>query len=547
MFYTKYRPQKFTDLEQPNEIAQALMNQIKAKKTVHAYLFTGPRGIGKTTTARILAKALNCENLSSEGDVCATCSNCLAIQNHSFLDLIEIDAASNRGIDDIRDLKDKVKLAPSGGKNKIYIIDEVHMLTNEAFNALLKTLEEPPKHAIFILCTTEYQKVPETIRSRCQIFRFKRAPKKQIVNKLQRIAVEEKVTIELHTLEQIALSSEGGFRDAETLLQQIIESGMNGLSKNTLEDGDALSFATLTLTGASNKILLEHISKVQASGFDLLVWVLDVVKAFRDIMYVKMGFTADYLDVTTETFASMLDLANETDEGLLVRAVELFSDAHVKVKSYPMPQIPVELACLKLSIVDTQSTDAKKPPIEHKPTPSSSSKAGGSESAKESAIPSKEKSSVESEKANNVVEATIVVEASETVKNVAEDREVRERWNEVLQHVESANSSIASLLRLCRLQSLQGNVLLLEVDYKFHKERLETSRNRLLVESAFKQVLGYALVISCLVAQTPVSRSNSESKALSNNLTDMNIRVPSTEEVYAGKNAVDIFDGALPL
>ena len=188
MYYTKYRPQTFKEIQRPNDIADALMQQIKTDKTVHAYLFTGPRGIGKTTVARLLAKGLSCINLSKEGDVCGKCAFCLAVQNGNLIDLIEIDAASNRGIDDIRDLKEKVRLLPVEGKKKIYIIDEVHMLTNEAFNALLKTLEEPPKHAVFILCTTEFHKVPETIKSRCQVFKFKRPTRGQIVEKLKRIA-----------------------------------------------------------------------------------------------------------------------------------------------------------------------------------------------------------------------------------------------------------------------------------------------------------------------------------------------------------------------
>ena len=162
MYYTKYRPQKFSEIFKSNDAVTALPNQVKSKKLVHAYLFVGPRGTGKTTTARILAKAINCDNLTDDGDACDKCASCKAIKVGSFVDLIEIDAASNRSIDDIRDLRERVKLAPISGKYKVYIIDEVHMLTPEAFNALLKTLEEPPKHVIFILATTELEKMPET-------------------------------------------------------------------------------------------------------------------------------------------------------------------------------------------------------------------------------------------------------------------------------------------------------------------------------------------------------------------------------------------------
>ena len=192
MFYLKYRPQKFSDLIAPNPVADGLVNQVKGNNVSHAYLFVGPRGTGKTTTARILAKAVNCEDIQPNGDPCDKCSNCKAITKGNFPDLIEIDAASNRGIDDIRLLRDKIGLAPSQGRTKVYIIDEVHMLTAEAFNALLKTLEEPPEHAIFILCTTEASKVIDTIKSRCQIFSFRRASVEQIVSKLEFILKNEK-------------------------------------------------------------------------------------------------------------------------------------------------------------------------------------------------------------------------------------------------------------------------------------------------------------------------------------------------------------------
>ena len=185
MFYRKYRPQKFSEISKPNDAAAALSNQITSNKTGHAYLFIGPRGTGKTTTARIFTKALNCKHLSKEGDPCDKCDSCKAITEGRFLDLIEIDAASNRGIDDIRELKDKINLTPVSAKYKVYVVDEVHMLTMEAFNALLKTLEEPPRHAVFILCTTESHKVPDTIKSRCQVFKFKRASIKQLVERLK--------------------------------------------------------------------------------------------------------------------------------------------------------------------------------------------------------------------------------------------------------------------------------------------------------------------------------------------------------------------------
>src|SRR3989344_3258806 len=291
MFYTKYRPQKFSEISQPNDVATALANQVRSKKVSHAYLFIGPRGVGKTTTARLLAKALNCENLSKTGDPCDKCDACEAIKLGNFLDLIEIDAASNRGIDDIRDLKDKIRLAPSLGKQKVYIIDEVHMLTAEAFNALLKTLEEPPAHATFILCTTEAHKAPETIKSRCQVFKFKRASVSQIVAKLEDIVLQEKIKgkVERETLEKIAKASLGGFRDAETLLQQIVEGEVDVDSFVGLSSKQNFVDFVDSLIKKDTNSALRMVNKLFEEGIDLFTWSLELAKYLRDLLFISAG------------------------------------------------------------------------------------------------------------------------------------------------------------------------------------------------------------------------------------------------------------------
>ena len=219
--YRKYRPHNFDNLVGQDYIRDTLTNALKGNRVSHAYLFSGPRGTGKTSAARLLAKALNCSNLTDGYDPCNECDFCQEINNGRLIDLIEIDAASNRGIDEVRDLKEKINFAPTRSKFKVYIIDEVHMMTKEAFNALLKTLEEPPDHVYFILATTEIHKIPETILSRCQRFDFKRINKKALMTRLSFIAQKEKIQAQDSALELITRYVDGGLRDAIGLLEQL--------------------------------------------------------------------------------------------------------------------------------------------------------------------------------------------------------------------------------------------------------------------------------------------------------------------------------------
>ncbi|OGJ54496.1 DNA polymerase III, subunit gamma and tau, partial [Candidatus Peregrinibacteria bacterium RIFOXYC2_FULL_33_13] len=222
--YRKYRPQRFFDLVGQEHIVKVLTNGVKTNNVSHAYLFCGPRGTGKTSCARIVAKVLNCTDVK-EGEPCLECNFCLDTQEGKLIDLLEIDAASNRGIDEIREIREKIKFLPTHGGKKIYIIDEVHMLTKEAFNALLKTLEEPPTHAHFILATTESHKVPETIISRCQRFDFRRINDTDIIKRLQFIAHEENIEAEEDALKLIAKNAQGGLRDAISFLEQMVDGG----------------------------------------------------------------------------------------------------------------------------------------------------------------------------------------------------------------------------------------------------------------------------------------------------------------------------------
>lgn len=532
MFYTKYRPQKFSEISKPNDTAFALMNQVKDAKVAHAYLFIGSRGTGKTTTARILAKALNCSDLSKEGDPCGKCPACESIRMGSFMDLIEIDAASNRGIDDIRDLRDKIKLAPSGGKQKVYIIDEVHMLTTEAFNALLKTLEEPPEHATFILCTTEGHKVPDTIKSRCLVFTFKRATEKQLVKKLEEILDKENIKgIPTENLLKISRASLGGFRDAETLLQQVVEGGLDVdsfLMPNSYQSH--VSFVDALIKQDAN-LALKLVNSLYDDGVDLHVWTMELVKYLRDLLFISVHAQEGLLDVTQEIYSNMEEQSAKLTSKEVVSIIELLIKAQNEIKSSPIPQLPLELAVVSICNDFTEPADNTKKALPKNPSP----------------IKDVDVESTELDGENDVDESSDNEESGEEVTTTevahVEFEELEKNWADVLKASKKYNNSVSALLKSCKLISIEGKTIMLEVFYSFHKERIETPKNRTIVEQSVEEVFGFLPIISC-----SLSKEKPQSKGLkeTGELTDYNVAVPVQSDVSDG-SLLDVFDGGLPI
>lgn len=362
--YRRYRPRKFSDVIGQNHITTTLKNQVRSGRIAHAYLLCGSRGTGKTTTAKIFARAINCPN-PMDGEPCDQCESCLGNAGDG-LDIIEIDAASNNGVDEIRDLRDKVRFTPLNGKYKIYIIDEVHMLSAGAFNALLKTLEEPPSHAVFILATTEPQKLPATIHSRCQRYEFHRISVSDIIVCLKAVLEDTGAAIEDGGLNAIARAAEGGMRDALSLADQCIAFCGNEVStQNVLHvlgsmDQDFMFAITRALIASDEKNSLICLQSVFEHGRDLGVFCRDLMAHFRSLMLINAcGDARDLLDCTDEAFALLENQAKTCSLEKTLRAVSLLAAAESDMKYLSYPRVLFEAALLRICRPqDEQSVEA---------------------------------------------------------------------------------------------------------------------------------------------------------------------------------------------
>jgi DNA polymerase-3 subunit gamma/tau len=351
----KFRPQTFEDVLGQPHVTQTLQNALKTGRVAQAYLFSGPRGVGKTSVARILAKSLNCQE--GPGPIpCNRCSSCLAVTQGSNLDVFEVDGASNRGIDDIRELRENIKYLPAQGRYKIYIVDEVHMLTGEAFNALLKTLEEPPSHALFILATTELNKVPLTIYSRCQSFHFRRISPEVIVSHLIRLLKGEEVPFQEGALHLIARQAEGSLRDSLSLLDQILSFSPPEINEALIQDILGLvdrrvlrDLAGAVISGDLKKIV-ELTGEVYEFGYDLKYFFRDLVDLFRSLLLVKMGCTpGSLLNLSREEMAEMGESAAAVSMDFLQDGLHFLIQAEGDLRRSSQPRLSLELLLLRLA------------------------------------------------------------------------------------------------------------------------------------------------------------------------------------------------------
>jgi DNA polymerase III subunit gamma/tau len=547
--YRKYRPKKFSEVSGQKHLIQIISNSIKKDRIGHAYLFTGPRGTGKTTLARMFAKTANCTDLQKTKDQiaklepCNKCSNCKLIMGNKAIDIIEIDAASHTGVDNIRQLKENVSIPPTNLKKKVYIIDEVHMLSIGAFNALLKTLEEPPAHSIFILATTELHKVPETIISRCQRFDFHRLNQEQIVERLKQICKKEKIEIEEEALMSIALEAEGGMRDAESLLDQIIAIEDKKITANEVNQilgissqKSALDFVEIVLNQETDKAL-EKIVQLQNDGINLKNFNKLVLAHLRNILIFKIspqsakkiitGFSPEQIEVIQK-------IANDNSLPDLVLVVEIFQTGLNNFKESFIPQLPLEMAVINFSLQrqDQENSIEPEKKIAEKNLPEKELETTLAEQPKPLVAKKKSIENTPPEKKEETPKETPKKEMTSdkkeekkitTSKNDCSIEEILEKWSEILEGIKPYNHSIHAFLKNCTPLGIKEGKLYIKTKYDFYKEKLNEPENQLTIQKVIDKIIQCQLIVTFVTDKEAVGmklESTSKKSAKHNVLHD---------------------------
>jgi DNA polymerase III subunit gamma/tau len=543
MLYRKYRPQKFNEVIGSPHIATAISNALFKNESAHAFFLYGSRGVGKTTTARLLAKSLNCENpiISEKSAIpfepCGECASCKAVETGRHLDLIEIDAASNRGIDSIRELIDKVKLSPAMGKRKVYIIDEVHMLTNEASNALLKTLEEPPEHAYFILCTTNPEKVLDTIKSRCQQFIFKRPSLTEIQEKISYILKKEGKEVPSEIIPKIASGAKGAFRDAETLLEQILNKGEGNFSFGSDYDDYVNLMKLLAQKDTAGSLTLAN--KVLNNESSVEVWTENFIEFLHSVILYKLG-VKESLGIYESAYKSEEKNLASINIEFLKTSIYAFSKAMEDFRYVALPSLPIEMAIINICNNSNDNskineTKIQPAPVASKPKPAETPNVVKSVPLSIPVLKPEQAPSV------SVIEEDLVaaIESDNSPQPEVNETEVESKikyprefpFKKMVIQLKETNHSIYLLLGTATVEYFAEGALKLRVPYSFHKERLLSTKIRTTIEKAATDLIGAKVLLECDLISAEGDGAD---------LTDKNIKIPK-KEVPLEKVFEDVF------
>ncbi|MEK6645734.1 MAG: DNA polymerase III subunit gamma/tau [Candidatus Firestonebacteria bacterium] len=539
VFARKYRPKSFSDIVGQEHITTTLKNAVISKRIAHAYLFAGPRGVGKTTTARILAKAINCEK-GANAEPCNECSICKEISSGASLDIIEMDAASNRGIDEIRELRENVRFTPTRCSYKVYIIDEVHMLTEPAFNALLKTLEEPPAHVIFILATTEANKIPLTIQSRCQKFYFKRMTVQEIIDNLNQIAKGENIKVEKEALAYIARAVDGSLRDAQSIFDQLISFTENEIKYKDVTSAlgivdieEFIKFDT-AMYNQDTRAGLKLVDELVKKGCNIPRFVKDWLQYARDLLMCKIKME-EIVDIETSLLPTIKQHADKFSIQDIMEKISILSDLDGKLKRSDQQRLLVEIAVIRLIKTASPIPEQSERYSEDKYIGSATKENGGTMTERNTGSTNKtseKKVPVEvSETKGNGVTKNVQVrlkgilevntqDNAEKILSVNEIEEVpnskdtkldiqkiKKMWQFVLEKIGQENKRIHSLLINAQPAKYENDTIMIEVVNDFNKGSLERPENKKIVEVVFENEMHTKVRLKFVVKKTHISET----------------------------------------